>query len=66
MPEIVRHGETGFLVSSVIEATAALGRVPNLSRQACRRWVEQRFSRERMVQDYLAVYGQVLKPCYTC
>jgi glycosyltransferase involved in cell wall biosynthesis len=60
MPEIVLHGETGFLVSSVIEAADALERVPTLDRQACRRWVEQCFSRERMVQDYLAVYGQVL------
>ncbi len=66
MPEIVRHGSTGFLVNSVVEAVAALEQVPTLDRQACRRWVEQRFSRERMVQDYLAVYGQVLKPCLTC
>jgi glycosyltransferase involved in cell wall biosynthesis len=61
MPEIVRHGSTGFLVSSVIEAVGALEQVPTLDRQACRRWVEQRFSRERMVQDYLAVYEQILK-----
>jgi glycosyltransferase involved in cell wall biosynthesis len=60
MPEIVRHGETGFLVSSTIEAVDALGQVPSLDRQACRSWVEQRFSRERMVQDYLTVYGQIL------
>jgi glycosyltransferase involved in cell wall biosynthesis len=60
MPEIVLHGETGFLVSSVIEAAAALERVPTLNRQDCCRWVERRFSRERMVQDYLAVYRQVL------
>jgi glycosyltransferase involved in cell wall biosynthesis len=61
MPEVVLHGETGFLVGSVVEAVDALGRVPTLARQDCRRWVEQRFSRERMVRDYLAVYEQVLK-----
>jgi glycosyltransferase involved in cell wall biosynthesis len=60
MPEIVLHGETGFLVSNVIEAAAALDRLPTLNRQDCRRWVEQRFSRERMVQDYLTVYRQIL------
>jgi glycosyltransferase involved in cell wall biosynthesis len=60
MPEVILHGETGFLVSSVIEAAAALDRIPTLSRQACRCSVEQRFSRERMVQDYLTVYGQIL------
>jgi glycosyltransferase involved in cell wall biosynthesis len=60
MPEVVLHGKTGFLVNSVIEAVSALEQVPALSRQACHHWVEQRFSRERMVQDYLAVYEQVL------
>jgi glycosyltransferase involved in cell wall biosynthesis len=62
MPEIVLNGETGFLVNSVIEAAAVLERVSTLDRRACRRRVEQRFSRERMVQDYLAVYEQILKP----
>ena len=60
LPEIVGHGLTGFLVNNVEEAEAALAQVPVLDRRACRRWVEQRFSRERMVQDYLAVYEQVL------
>ncbi|MGD0153980.1 MAG: glycosyltransferase family 4 protein [Thermacetogeniaceae bacterium] len=60
MPEIVRHGATGFLVNNVAEATAALGQIPTIDRQACRRWVEQCFSRERMAQNYLAVYRQVL------
>ncbi|MGB9792619.1 MAG: cupin domain-containing protein, partial [Thermacetogeniaceae bacterium] len=27
----------------------------------CRQWVEERFSRDRMVEDYLAVYQEVLR-----
>jgi len=60
MPEIVSHGETGWLVTGVEEALAALEQIDRIERRACRLWVEQRFSRERMVQDYLAVYRQVL------
>jgi glycosyltransferase involved in cell wall biosynthesis len=61
MPEVVSDGETGFLVDSVAGAVAALEGIPGISRQACRRWVERRFSKERMVRDYLAVYEQVLR-----
>ncbi len=60
MPEIVKHGATGFLVGDVCEALAALRQIPAIDRRACRRWVEQRFSRERMVDDYIAVYRRVL------
>jgi glycosyltransferase involved in cell wall biosynthesis/quercetin dioxygenase-like cupin family protein len=60
MPEVVCHGRTGFLVSSVDEAVEALGKVHQLDRSACRRWVEERFSSQRMVEDYLGVYQKIL------
>ena len=61
MPEIVKHGKTGYLVGSVDEAVEGLGSIPSIDRKDCRQWVEERFSRERMVDDYLAVYQDVLK-----
>ena len=60
MPELVRHGRTGFLVSEVDEAVDALGRLREIRREYCRKWVEERFTMERMVDDYLRVYGTVL------
>lgn len=60
MPEVVVHGRTGFLVANVDEAVEAVRRVAELDRHECRRWVEERFSANRMVSDYLRVYEQIL------
>jgi glycosyltransferase involved in cell wall biosynthesis len=60
MPEIVRHGENGFLVASIDEAVAAVRESEALDGFAVRRSVEQRFDSGRMVEDYLAVYRQVV------
>ena len=61
MDEVVAHGRTGFLVADASEAAAALGRVRDLDRSECRDWVEERFSAERMVDDYIRVYEMVLE-----
>jgi glycosyltransferase involved in cell wall biosynthesis len=61
MPEIVRHGENGFLVASVDEAAAAVRDSEALDGFAVRRSVEQRFDADRMVDDYVAVYRQVVE-----
>jgi len=60
MTEIVRDGESGFLVDGVAEAAAAVGRVQGLDRAAVRASVEQRFDVSRMVNDYLALYRRIL------
>ena len=59
MPELIREGRDGFLVRDVDEAVAALKRIPELDRQDCRRRVEQHFTAQRMVDDYLRVYEAV-------
>lgn len=56
LPELVRDGENGFLVSSLDEAAAAVEAAPGLDRAKVRATVEERFSVERMVDDYLALY----------
>lgn len=61
MPEIVRPGETGFLVSGPAEAALAVQAVAGLDRAACRRDAETRFSAERMVRDHLEVLGRVAR-----
>lgn len=60
MPEVIDDGQTGFLVETVDEAVSAVARVPRLDRARCRHQVEERFSAERMVDDYLQVYRHLL------
>lgn len=59
-PEIVTDGVTGFLVTSLAEAVDAVGRVPQLSRTACRDDAERRFSVRRMAEDHERLYTETL------
>jgi glycosyltransferase involved in cell wall biosynthesis len=60
MPELIEHGVTGFLVDSVGEAVAAIGRIAEIDRRACRAAVAARFTVERMADRYLALYRSIL------
>lgn len=60
MPELIEHGVTGFLVDSLDEAADAVGRIGDIDRRACRAAAERRFSSERMIDEYLALYQAVL------
>jgi glycosyltransferase involved in cell wall biosynthesis len=60
LPELLVDGKTGFLVHSVEEAVAAVGRLSEIVRQDCRTHVEQHFTIDQMVEGYLAVYQQIL------
>lgn len=61
IPEVVADGVSGFVVDSLEAAVAALARLEVLERRAVRRYAEARFSRERMVADYLKVYRAILE-----
>lgn len=60
MPELIDDGVTGFLVDSVEEAIAAVGRLGEIDRAACRRAVAERFSVERMADRYIALYRAII------
>lgn len=60
IPELVSHGETGFIVEDVEGAVAAITKVPQLDRARIHRYAAQRFSRERMARDYLATYRKII------
>lgn len=59
--EVIADGETGFLVRDVAEAAAAVERLGEIDRAACRRRVEERFSIETMVCGYEAAYERVFE-----
>ncbi|HEX3011177.1 MAG TPA: glycosyltransferase family 4 protein [Syntrophomonadaceae bacterium] len=60
MPEVVKNGETGYLVNNCEEAVNCLVRIADIDRIRCRQWAEERFSQKRMVQDYINVYNRIL------
>ena len=60
MPELIKDGETGFLVTNIYEAVAAVGAVKDIRRQACREWSESQFSCDKMAGDYLELYRKIL------
>jgi glycosyltransferase involved in cell wall biosynthesis len=59
VPEIVEDGVTGYVCDDVEQAVRAVERLPYLSRAACRREFEQRFTAGRMAEDYVRIYRQL-------
>ena len=60
VPEIVRHGLTGFLAIEEDDLVAGVDRASGLDRHDCRRAVEGHFSASRMVNDHVLLYEQLL------
>jgi glycosyltransferase involved in cell wall biosynthesis len=60
MPELIDHGVTGFLVDNVDDAVAAVGRIGEIDRAACRAAVAARFTVDHMADRYLALYRSLL------
>jgi glycosyltransferase involved in cell wall biosynthesis len=61
VPEVLDHGVSGLICDGIEGAVAAVGRVHELSRAACRRAFEHRFTAARMAGDYAAIYRRLLQ-----
>jgi glycosyltransferase involved in cell wall biosynthesis len=57
--EVIKDGQTGFLVNNVNEAVRALERLSEIDRTACRQRVQQCFSIKTMVEAYERVYSTI-------
>ena len=60
MPELIRHGETGYIVDDIESAIEAVAAINSIDRSECRADVEKRFTSARMARDYVRVYEQIL------
>jgi len=58
-PELVRHGSTGFISTTVDEMVDDVARIGEISRRAVRTHAETSFSADRMVDQYLDLYEAV-------
>jgi glycosyltransferase involved in cell wall biosynthesis len=61
MPELIKHGETGYLVQSEDEMIAAMQRLDVLDRGRCRAWVREHFSVGEMIEGYVTLYKNVVR-----
>jgi glycosyltransferase involved in cell wall biosynthesis len=60
-PEVVEHGRTGFLCQDEADMAESVHKLDELDRVACRAAVEGYFSTERMVNEHLELYQDLLK-----
>jgi glycosyltransferase involved in cell wall biosynthesis len=59
-PEVIEEGRSGVIVDDYRQMATALDDADRLEPLECRRSVEERFSRERMVRDYEEAYAAIL------
>jgi glycosyltransferase involved in cell wall biosynthesis len=60
VPEVVTHGETGYIVRSVADAVSAVSSLYSFDRGHCRHVFEERFSARIMAQNYVAAYERCI------
>jgi len=60
MPELIKNGETGYLVEDVEEAIEALKKLNRIDRQQCYDYAREEFSMDKMIDNYVDVYKKVL------
>ena len=59
IPEIIDHGVTGYICDNMSEMAQAVAGLRLIDRNRCREIFEKRFTVERMVNDYLALYERM-------
>ncbi len=59
VPEVVQHGETGFVCDTLDEMISLTGMVRKISRTFVRQQAELRFSSQVIAEKYLKIYQQM-------
>jgi glycosyltransferase involved in cell wall biosynthesis len=61
VPEVMRPGVSGFVASELDELVAAVDKIESIPRDQCRRYFEERFTTERMIDRYEQVYDRLIE-----
>ena len=61
VPEVIDEGKTGFIVNSIEEAVNRVNNIEVIDRRLCRQVFEERFTDQRMANEYLQVYNELIK-----
>lgn len=59
--ELINDGKTGFVVKNLKEMVEAIKNIKQIKGEECRKWVEKKFTHERMVDEYEEAYREVLE-----
>ncbi|HVS79482.1 MAG TPA: glycosyltransferase family 4 protein [Candidatus Paceibacterota bacterium] len=60
IPEVVKDGETGFVVNDVEEMIDAIGRLNEIDRAKCREYALTNFNHRKMTDGYLEIYERLI------
>ena len=60
MPEIVKNNKTGYVVETEKELMESIKKIDKIDRYECRKWVEENFSVEKMVDEYEKLYKKLI------
>jgi glycosyltransferase involved in cell wall biosynthesis len=61
VPEILKDGVTGFVVSDSDGAVNAVNQLSQIDRKVCRDYFDLHFSDERMALEYMAIYEKLVR-----
>lgn len=64
IPEIILHGKTGYVVGSIVEMVNAVKKISVINRETCREYALQKFSTQKMVDGYEALYHRLIAEKY--
>ena len=59
--ELLKDGENSIIENDPSALVARFAELSNIDRKACRAWVNERFSKEKMVENYINTYIQLLE-----
>jgi glycosyltransferase involved in cell wall biosynthesis len=65
VPEVIEDGRTGVIVADHTQMAGVIEQADAIDPRECRRYVEERFSKERMVADYETAYAKAIEPATT-
>lgn len=61
IPEIIKNGETGFVVEDIYDMIDAVERIDTIDRNQCRKHALMNFNAAKMVSGYMNIYEEILQ-----
>ena len=60
IPELIDHGATGLISENLDEMVGQVEKLATIDRRHCRQVFDERFTAQRMTNDYVKLYQQLI------